>query len=600
MNINKDIDILYNYNSICLFTDNFIDIKKKIKNENYDWKNYEKKFNYIYEILSDINIDEDNFIKYYYLFIFLYLNYSNYLAYINHVDIKNKCFDKLIKKIKTSQNIIKNIFRLSLNNNIKQIIKLDNIFILKKIKINNIDEYIKNYINDIKQLEKISNLSNDNYKKILNLIIYRFISCKNNGYKNYHNFYITKIIENFTDNTPLLNFDFFIKQIPKSRKILNMTVTIPQKKINDKININIMNILNFILNKKTKFYMNIVNENSIVIKNKKLKGTIKINICDKYENIEFNHYQTNYNFIHYNLEQLKEFNFLKKSFSSIEINIKNKYFTDLSSILEFVHLIIISLKILSTFPSDLYECLYPIDYTNYYYESFCVFFELIKNDINVNLIYNKFIIDVIKFLYIYSYYDYYFYFSDNLINILVNNLEYKNEIFIEFINNLKKNLKLPKELLSFPPFFNAEFDINSIIYYNFEIPSYFKLFDFINAICFVFNEKSNNNYLIDIIIQYIYFDDSNTSINCLTKTIALNNNIYNNLSELESELELKTESELVNINKKENKLDLKSNLDSEIINNMSKEEIKQMNKQNTYIELNSNPNISDCILITEY
>ena len=688
-----DINILYSSNIISLFTDKFENIANKYKNDEFNWEKIEYIFNKLFNVLSDTNIDENNFIKYYYIFTFIYLNYSNYLVYIKHKDITNDNLDKIIKKIKTSQHVTRNILKFSSNNNVQKIIKLNNLFILKKIKKNkinnkNLNNYIESYINDIKQLDKISELSNGGYKKILNLIIYRFILCKNNDYSNYHNFYTTKIIESESNsNSFSLNFDNFIKQIPLSKKLLN--ISIDNKKIN-KININITKIINFILNKKIKFYADFINDHCIEIKNKKIDGTIKINISNNFQNIEFNQYQTNYNFIHYNLEELKEFNFLKKSFSTIEINLPNINLKDLSSVLEFIHLIVISIKIISTSPSDLYECLYPIDYTNYYYDSFCLFFEFIKDDINNNPLYNKFIIDIIKFLFIYSYYDYYFYYTDNLINTLINKLQYKNEIFTEFVDNLKNSLKLPKELLPFPPFFNNDFDINSVIYYNFDMPSYFKFFDFINALCFVLNKKKydldKNADIIGIIVDNIHFDNSGDYLNSITKSVSLNNNICpnnksskklltsdgsnsnsnsnsdsdsdsdsnsnsdsdsgsdsssdsNSSSESESESELSSNiiskqiksriknknnhSKIVNMpnniknnknnmnnksnnmnnnmnNMNNNKNDLESNLDSDIINNMSKENKMQMSKENTYIELNNNNiNMSDCILNTE-
>ena len=664
-----DINIFYKPNIIILFTDNFENIKNIFTPENYDWELFTKIFNNLFIILSNQNIDENNFIKYYYLFTFLYLSYTNYLVYINHKDVLNPNIDKMIKKFKTSHNIINNIFRLSSNEHITQIIKLSNIFILKKLKKNNYsvnNNFTENYINDIKQFFKISELDNSTHKKILNLIIYRFIACKNNNYNTYHNFYINKIIS-LKNNYSIMDFDFFINQIPKSRKLLNIIVN--EKTHNTKIHIEVIDIINFILKKKNNFNIKSSEKNCIIIKNTKIEGFIKINISDNYDNIEFNQFQSNYNFIHYNLEPLKEFSFLKKSFSNIVINIPNNIFLDLSSVLEFIHLLTVSIKILSNVPSDLYECIYPLDYTNYYFDSFCLFLEFIKSNINNNFFYNKFIYDVIKFLYIYSYYDYYFYYSNSLIDTIINKLEFKNEIFIEFINNLKNVLKLPKELLSYPPFFNNDFDINSIIYYNFEMPSYFKLFDFINAICHVFNkkkyEKNNKINFTEILLENIFIDNKNTYLNSISKSISLNKELYNNnssnnsnssdnsnsnsnssndsnssdnsnsnsnssdnsnsstssssLFELDSsiifsnqinKLDNKNKSNNKNKSDNKNKLnknklnknksnDIESNLGSDIINNLSKQDIKQMSLSNTYIELNLNPNISDCVFNTD-
>ena len=603
-------NLFYNSYIIGLFIFNFNELQNKYKNENYDWINFENIFNNIFKILSDENINEDNFIKYYYIFTFLYLNYSNYLVYINHKDCSNAKLEKIVKKIKTNNNIVKNIFKLSSNKHIQKIIKTNNIYIYNKIKKNiNVNNLINYYIQDIKQFDKISELENDNYKKILNLIIYRFISCKNNNYSNYHSFFMKNLFL-YNSNNNLLDFDYFIKQIPKSRKILNILVN---TKNNDKINVNINKILNFILEKNNKFFIDSTNEKFIIIKNKNCNGSIKINISNNFENIEFNQYQTNYNFLHYNLIQLKEFNFLNKSFSSIEINIFSLFIKDLSSVLEFIHLITISIKIISSYPSDIYECLYPIEYTNYYFDTFCTFIEFFKNDINSNYLYNKFIIDVIKFLYIYSYFDYYFYFSNNLIDTLFNNIEHKNNIFLEFVNNLKNILKLPKELLPFPPFFKNDFDINSVIYYNFEIPSYFKLFDILNAICYVFDKKkyskNNKQNIIDIIINHIHFDNTHNYIISTNKCVSINNfKSDNDISydldlDSDSESELESESESESSDKLLSSViyskDFESKLDTDIINEMTMNDRINMEKSNTYIELNINPDISDCILYTE-
>ena len=44
---------------------------------------------------------------------------------------------------------------------------------------------------------------------------------------------------------------------------------------------------------------------------------------------------------------------------------------------------------------------------------------------------------------------------------------------------------------------------------------------------------------------------------------------------------------------------MESNLDSDIINGMSKDEINQINKPNSYIEFNYNQELPDFILNTE-
>ena len=671
-------NIILNPIIISLFVDKFENIKNKYSSDEFNWDKFEKIFINLQKILSDKNIEQDNFVKYYYIFIFLYLAYTNYLGFTNHPDNpnNNSKINIIIDKIKTSNKIVRNIFRFSQNPNVCQIIKLNNIYMLKKIskcknKLNDecVEDFTQTYINDIKQFDKISELSNGNYRKILNLIIYRYVSCKNSNYKNYNDFYTKKIISH-QSKIEMENFNFFIEQISQSKKILNMVISDNNKNNNNKqnhfTNVKIINIINFVLSDKNKFYIEHSSKNKILIKNKKSEGIIQINMMENIStgtnantnastNIEFNQYQTNYSFVHYNVDELADLNFLKKTFGNIEININSLILTDLSSILEFIHLLICAIKIISLNPSDLYECLYPIDYTNYYYDTFCTFINFLKPHINKNKSCNKFIIDIYKFLFIYSYFDYYFYYSNNLMDTIIEKIEFKNDIFIDFLGNLKNVLKLPKELLPFPPFFNEEFDVNSILYYNYEIPSYFKFFDFVKAIhhCLGKNKNNcvnNNINIIDVITENINFDNIDMFLNSsVLKSISVGNNIKlkNNtresvtFNELKQEKKLSKSSDSSNSTNSSNssnsinssdisntsenssedyesssksadlmsseiiskktklKKDLESNLDSEIINMLSIKNIEQINKPNTYLEISANPNMSDFMLNTE-
>lgn len=607
-----DINIIYKSSIISLFTDTFEKINNKYPKEKYNWVEFSNIFNTLLKTLSEQNITEDKFIKYYYFFTLLYLNYTNYLVYSEHPDINNSNLEKIIKKIKTSQSITKNMFKFISNENIKQIIKLNNIFILNKIRKltnENINGIVEKYIWEINQFDKIYELENNKYKKILNLILFRFIVCKNNNYNSYHNFYMEKII-NLNSHDLLLDFNFFMGQLPKLRKILNVSVgniNLNTKMNNKNINIDIYEVINFILKKHKIFYISNSNESTIIIKNKKNDGDIKINISEEYEIIEFNQFQTNYNYMYHNLVQFKEFGFLKKSFHYLQINLNNKILYDISTLLDFIHYLTISIKTMINIPTNLYECIYPIDYNNYYFETFCYFIEFVKPQINLNYYYNKFIYDIVKFLYIYSYYDYYFYYSDSFVNLLTKNMNHKNDIFVDFITNLKNVLKLPKEFFPYPPFFNNEFDINSIVYYNFEMPSYFKLFDLINAIAYVFDEikyhENNKIDFIEILLENIFIENKNTFINSISHSISLNNDLINQSeSNIESNTESNSDTSSVDFLKLSNtkiKNEIESNLDSEIINNLSKKNIKQISKSNTYIELNLNSTNTDYIFDTE-
>lgn len=226
---------------------------------------------FLYSKISDENIKINYFIKYYYIFTFIYLGYTNYLAYVGHTDITNKVLEKIANKIKTSFPIVKNLIKFSNNDNIYKIIKLNDIFISNKIKKKKVDhtnikKYIHDYIFDLKQFDKISNLSNDNYKKILNLIIYRYIICKKNNYRNYHELYLKKIVGKnniYNNSSHHLDFDYFIEQIPKSKKILNI---ISNTKSHLNIEITINKLINYILSKyENVFYLNLENSSIFIL-----------------------------------------------------------------------------------------------------------------------------------------------------------------------------------------------------------------------------------------------------------------------------------------------------------------------------------------------
>jgi hypothetical protein len=602
-----EINNLYESHITDLFSINFEDVLKKYsKNlDQYNWSNIKSIFIDFYKKLSDINISETDFIKYYYIFTFLYLQYTNFLKFSKNNDFNNQEIYKIINKIKLNTNIVNNLFKYSHNSKVKKIIKLSNIFILKSINNNKFKDskYVSNLLNDyiknIKQLEKISNIPNNNFKKIFNIVIYRYVSSKSYRLNNYHEFFSQKIT-NFSQTNNIINFNDFIDSIPNSKKLLDI---ITSKKSNP-INIDIKKIINFFITKSSnKLYITKTNTNdSICLSNKKYGGIIKINIINGLDNIEFNNYQSNLSLINFNIQEINDYHFLKNSKSFIEINIENNIISDISSLLHIIHLLTISIKMLESFPNDLYEFIYPIEYTNYYFVSFCNFLEFIKPEINKNYAYNKFILDIFKYLFIYSYYDYYFYYSNKFMETVMNNFEYKNFIFEQFTTNLKNVLKLPKELNQYPPFLNFEDDdINSIIYYNFEIPSYFKFFDFMNAFTYVFDKRFYVNKKFDltsIIVKYIDFNNKNLFI---VQDILKKSEI--NITSKSSSSEVITSSKSTSSNDEEQissteDNEIESRLDTEIIKVMSKDDKKLMNNNNTYIELDIK-NDFDCLLITD-
>jgi hypothetical protein len=209
---------------------------------------------------------------------------------------------------------------------------------------------------------------------------------------------------------------------------------------------------------------------------------------------------------------------------------------------------------------------------------------------------------------------------------------YKNNIFEDFIQNLKKTLKIPKELFAYPPFFDITDDIDSLIYYSFEIPSYLKLFDFINAICYVFDKKYYSTYPQDInfekIINKYFFtslQQSHQQSQSQTQTqtqlkISLNNKNYKKQEIVSSDSIIDTQIDTQISEKpriKNNKMlssktskisssdsnsnsnsetqadtsdndndDLKSRLNHDQISTLSSKDKKLIHNTNTYIELN--------------
>lgn len=609
-----NIDGIYNNYVQSLFKMPFDEIIKTYNNSYFSWKNFENIFLKMYNLLLNSS-NEKELITNYLMFTFIYLNYTNYLNYSTHPDFNNPQIYKIINKIKYNKNILTKLLKLNPNSKIKNIIKITNPFVNIQSKIHKFNnstyfnKFLDEYLINSKQMEKLSEMSNDSFKKSLNIMIFRNMICKKNNYSNYSEFYIQNIIDKKNLNI-LLDFNTFMGKISSSRKLLD----IKTNSANFNINIQISEIINF-LSQKLEFIQFEILKNKIIITNIKFGGKIYITIDPKINNIEFHNYQTNYSMIYYNTPELKHFNFLNKTSTSVEIKINSTNIKDYSSLLDIIHLLTISIKMLESYPNDIYDCLYPIDYTNYYFLSYCMFFEFVKPQITTSLGLNKFIIDLFKYYYIYSYYDYYFYHTNNLINGIMESYNFKNNIFEDFINNLKNTLKVPKELFAYPPFFDISDDLNSLIYYSFEIPSYFKLFDFVNAICYVFDkdyyQSNNKNFNFDQIITkyFITWSDEPNFIKNKSNNLKKNqNDIISSDSLIDTQI-----SEKPNLKKQTKKTnnsstsfnsysynssdsesesdsntedDLKSRLNRDQISKLSKKEKKLIHNTNTYIELN--------------
>ena len=95
------------------------------------------------------------------------------------------------------------------------------------------------------------------------------------------------------------------------------------------------------------------------------------------------------------------------------------------------------------------------------------------------------------------------YYKTDLSQVLLSNYDKKDSIFNDFYTNFKNTLKIGSDLSPHPPFCNTEDDPNRIIYYTFEIPSYFKLYDFRNAFVDVYNFDNKKNITPGMILSFI-------------------------------------------------------------------------------------------------
>ena len=119
-------------------------------------------------------------------------------------------------------------------------------------------------------------------------------------------------------------------------------------------------------------------------------------------------------------------------------------------------------------------------------------------------------------------------------------LEENNNNFINICNAIKNDFNIPKNISNHPPFNVVDIeDINQPIYYSYEIPNYFKLFDLINSLIDIYNITNYNNF--DDIITQIFNITKNNNSNIKsynTKIISkahVNTNIDINYTELDED-----------------------------------------------------------------
>ena len=205
-------------------------------------------------------------------------------------------------------------------------------------------------------------------------------------------------------------------------------------------------------------------------------------------------------------------------------------------LLNIIHFITIAFKTIDNNPSNVNEINNRVPFTNYYYLSFSIFINFVKNEFNNNNIYHTYLLELIKYFYIYSIYDYYFYYDNNTLQKLKEN----NNNFINICNSIKNNFNIPKNTSNHPPFNVIDIeDINQPIYYSYEIPNYFKLFDLINSLIDIYNITNYNNF--DDIITQIFnvTKNNNSNIKSYNKQIfskaQVNTNLDINYTELDED-----------------------------------------------------------------
>ena len=507
-----------------LFTNYFDEIKTKEEiYSDYSWNNISKMFNSLYNNLLTTS-DSQNFTKNYYLVTLFYVNYTNFLKYINHKDIELSEIYDFINTIKYNPDFLKLFF--DNKEDFKNIIATLNPFIKKKINVcKNLSlQQIKELITNVKQLDFLYTDENFSLKKILNIILYRHILSNNTEFKSFHLFFVKNIIE--SPLTYKINFNFFMDNIPNYKAIVNLNVS---HDIRNNLGIQLSQFVNYLIkdypNIKMSIVTNLDKTKHIELLDTKFGGKIVIKkSADKTNTI--NIYQQNINLIGFNIKELKNQSFIKKTNNFIEIQYCSSIINNLSNLLHLTHLLTCGLKIIETYPGSLNECMYPIDYNKYYYKSFCNFLTFIKSNVNIDMSYNRFLIDLIKYYYIYSYYDYYFYYNTNLINTIIERIKHKNNIFSDFCTSLKYIFKLPDEMTSYPPFFAVNDDIDNLIYYNLEIPNYFKFCDLISAVIDIFEIDIINSNKFDLlkIIKTIKCNENSI----LPENKTQNNNQQNN------------------------------------------------------------------------
>lgn len=445
---------------------------KNIKDNHIKNYNIEKIMNDLYsKIINSLNEkDINNFIS-------SYNEHELTLIYLTNLAIyQNVEFDLniYINKIKTNKEIIKYVMKNMKYPEIRYIGKNISPYILynKKLKTEDIDTVLliikQNNILQTKQ----------NLEKFVELIIYRYASSKNNKYRNFHEFYIN----NFTQIDDMDDFKTFFNDIPEATSIICYSV---DEKIKPIPVIHLKNIILYILEKMnySKKKLNQDKTNSDIIYTINIDDNIIDVIIDPTKPSGI--YHLKYNLVNINNIETK---------NHIIIYFNTKIINNLSLLLTFIHYLTISLKLINFKPNNIYELNNTHDMENYFYDTFVYFLEYIKPQINVDKSYNKYIVDLFKFYYMYAFYDYVLYADQTIVKMLIEDLQNSYKIITDVLDEMQQMFNF-KNMVNYPPFnVGIEDNINNIIYYSFENPNYFKLYDFVKALMKVFNIKKINHF----------------------------------------------------------------------------------------------------------
>ena len=241
-----------------------------------------------------------------------------------------------------------------------------NIFIYNYIKKSpkiNINELIKS----IKNYDKIMDYPSNSSKKILNLIIYRFLYSETNNKENYHHFFIDNILVN---KLPDIHKSFLSK-LPLFKSIFFLSYPSPHKPFS----YNIIDVIKSILSPIHSF-----DTHKLLIFHKKNNSKIILSLNPS-SPPSYNILQQNLNLFYFNTPEISHLPFLKKLSNLILVSFPSKNFTSLEDLIHFIHILTCSLKYLDYQPTSIDEIYNINSYDNYFYDTFFNFFKFIKKDI---------------------------------------------------------------------------------------------------------------------------------------------------------------------------------------------------------------------------